>query len=72
MNEPTLVASFSADAQAYLAKGMLEDAGIASYVVSNNMATLYGAGATWAPIELYVAASDAPRAVALLREHGDI
>ena len=35
------------------------------------MSTLYGAGATWAPVRLYVAEADAGRAADLLREHGD-
>lgn len=71
-NRAVVVAEFTAEPQAYIAQGMLEDNGIPARVESNRMATLYGAGATWAPIMLYVAETDINRALELLREHGDI
>lgn len=67
-----VAAEFTDEPRAFIARGMLEDHGIAARVETNNMATLYGAGSTWAPIMLYVAASDLDAATALLREHGDI
>ncbi len=64
-----LAASFSTEPEAYIAKGMLEDNGIDAVVVPNNMATLYAAGAAWAPIELYVPDGELERAQSLLAEH---
>ncbi len=67
-----LIANFSTDIDARIAQGMLENNGIESYVESNSMATLYAAGATWAPIKLYVAREDAGRARELMEKHDDI
>ena len=72
MKNPVLAAQFSNPMQANIACGMLESAGIAAFVVTDEMATLYGAGSTWAPVHLYVEAADLEQATALLKEHGDI
>lgn len=64
-----VVAEFSNAREASIAAGMLENHGISCHVVDDAMATLYGAGSTWAPVRLYVAEADAERAAALLREH---
>lgn len=72
MKKPVLAAQFTTPMQANIACGMLENAGIAAFVVSDEMATLYGAGATWAPVRLYVDADDLERATELLKESGDI
>lgn len=66
-----VVAEFSNACEASIAAGMLENNGISCNVVDDAMATLYGAGSTWAPVRLYVAEADAERAAALLREHSD-
>lgn len=66
-----VVAEFSNAREASIAAGMLENNGIRCNVVDDAMATLYGAGSTWAPVRLYVAEADAERAAALLREHSD-
>lgn len=66
-----VVAEFSNAREASIAAGMLENHGISCNVVDDAMATLYGAGSTWAPVRLYVAEADAERAAALLREHSD-
>lgn len=72
MKNPVLAAQFSTPMQANIACGMLESAGIAAFVVSDEMATLYGAGATWAPVRLYVEADEFEHATELLKEHGDL
>ncbi len=66
-----VVAEYSNDIDASVAKGMLEANGITVYLESNNMATLYGAGSTWAPIQLYVHRDQFDAARRLLEEHGD-
>lgn len=66
-----LAAEFSGEPDAFIAKGMLENAGIAAYVEPNNMSTLYGAGTTWAPVRLFVGADDLSRARELLRRSND-
>ena len=66
-----VVAEFSNAREASIAAGMLENNGISCNVVDDAMATLYGAGSTWAPVRLYVAEAYAERAAALLREHSD-
>ncbi len=68
----TIVARFSTEPDAFIAKGMLSDHGIEARVATNNMATLYGAGSTWSPVELYVDSDDLARATELLHEHGNI
>lgn len=70
-NAPVVVAEFTNSRDAAIAAGMLENNGIACHVMDDAMSTLYGAGATWAPVRLYFAEADAGRAADLLREHGD-
>lgn len=70
-NAPVVVAEFTNSRDAAIAAGMLENNGIACHVMDDAMSTLYGAGATWAPVRLYVAEADAGRAADLLREYGD-
>lgn len=66
------IAEFSNARDASIAAGMLENHGIRCHVADDAMSTLYGAGATWAPVRLFVAAAEAEQAVELLRQHGDI
>lgn len=70
--QPVAVAEFTNARDAAIAAGMLENHGIRCHVADDAMSTLYGAGATWAPVRLFVRADEAERAVGLLREHGDI
>lgn len=72
MDNFELAAQFSSDTAAHMAQGMLQSNGIESHIESDSMATLYGAGMTWAPIRLFVKAPELERALELLREHGDI
>ena len=67
-----LVAQFSSEQLAYMAKGMLEENGIESFIDTNIMGTLYGSFGTWSPIRLFVKQADLERARLLLREHGDL
>lgn len=67
----TEVASFSTESEAFIACGMLIDNGIDAFVETNNMATLYGAGATWAPIRLLVPRYRLEAARRLLAAHND-
>ena len=69
---PVLAAQFSGEPEAYMAQGMLAENGIEAFVQPDSMATLYGAGATWAPIKLFVGEDNLEKALVLLREHGDI
>lgn len=66
-----VVAEFTNSRDAAIAAGMLENNGISCHVMDDAMSTLYGAGATWAPVRLFVDKAEAERAAALLREHGD-
>lgn len=66
-----VAAEFTNARDAAIAAGMLENHDIECHVMDDAMSTLYGAGATWAPVRLYVADADAERAAALLREHSD-
>ncbi len=66
-----VAAEFTNARDAAIAAGMLENHDIKCHVMDDAMSTLYGAGATWAPVRLYVADADAERAAALLREHSD-
>ncbi len=66
-----VAAEFTNARDAAIAAGMLENHDIECHVMDDAMSTLYGAGATWAPVRLYVAEDDAERAAALLREHSD-
>ncbi len=67
----TLVAEFDTEPPAYIAAGMLEANGIAARVESQNMTTIYGAGATWAPVRLFVHTSEAQKAEELIADHND-
>lgn len=66
-----VAAEFTNARDAAIAAGMLENHDIECHVMDDAMSTLYGAGATWAPVRLYVAEAEAERAAALLREHSD-
>lgn len=68
----SLLAQFTTEPEAFIAQGMLEENGIKTFMDTNSMSTLYAAGATWSPINLYVDADDLPRALELLKMHGDI
>lgn len=67
----TLVAEFDTEPPAYIAAGMLRANGIEARVESQNMTTIYGAGATWAPVQLFVPAPEADAANTLLADHHD-
>ena len=67
----TVIAEYDNERLAAIAAGMLESNGIDARVEGSNMTTLYGAGATWAPVRLLVADSDAERAAGLLDSYGD-
>lgn len=67
-----LLIEFSDASSAEIAKGMLESEGISAYVDAPIMASLYGAGLTWAPVKLFVNDDDYDAAVVLLKNHGDI
>lgn len=71
MNSFVLAANFSNEVEARIAQGMLDNNGIESIVEPDSMATLYGAGSTWAPIRLLVRESDQKRALELLEQHRD-
>ena len=58
---PVLAAEFSNERDAAIACGMLQANGVEAFVVDDAMATIYGAGATWAPVRLYVRADDAEK-----------
>ncbi|MCH5221386.1 MAG: DUF2007 domain-containing protein [Muribaculaceae bacterium] len=66
-----IVAQFSNEPDAFLAKARLAANEIAAWVEPNTMATLYGAGATWAPINLYVRNEDIERALKVLSSNTD-
>ena len=63
-----IIAEFTTEAEAYIAKGMLEAEGISAEIEPNR----YGAGSTWSPVRLFVADADAERARRLLEQHNDI
>lgn len=63
--------SFPAAPQAHIAMGMLEAEGIPCRIDSPIMSTLYGAGSTWAPVQLLVPDTHLIRARALLQQHHD-
>lgn len=67
----TLVAEFDTEPPAYIAAGMLEANGIDARVEAQAMTTIYAAGATWAPVRLFVPTPSAPAAAALLAAHRD-
>ena len=51
--------------------GMLKAEGIPCHLNSPIMSTLYGAGSTWAPIQLLVPAKHLLQAQTLLKSHQD-
>lgn len=67
----TVIAEYDNERQATIAAGMLINNNIDAHVEGSNMTTLYGAGATWAPVRLLVPDEMAERAAQLLAEHGD-
>lgn len=67
-----VAAEFNNEIDASIAAGMLADNGIEAHILSNNMATLYAAGSTWAPVQLMVPSDCLDEARRLLQEHGDI
>lgn len=71
MSEWVVVAEYTTEAQARVVAGMLCDNDIEAIVGSSHMTTLYGAGATWAPVTVSVEASQVQKALLLLRQHGD-
>lgn len=72
MTDFIVAAEFSNEIDASIAAGMLADNGIEAQILSNNMATLYAAGSTWAPVRLMVPSDCLAEARCLLHEHGDI
>ncbi len=72
MTDFIVAAEFSNEIDASIAAGMLADNGIETQILSNNMATLYAAGSTWAPVRLMVPSGCLAEARRLLLEHGDI
>ena len=64
--EWTMVRSYSSEAEASLAKGMLENYGITCVVNNGVIASVYPMTATWASIEIMVPKAQAERARAIL------
>lgn len=71
MNNWVVIASYSAEPEAYIAAGMLRSNGIDVQIGADHMTTLYGAGSTWAPVTLSVPQAQAPEALDLLTDHDD-
>ena len=71
MNQLVVAAEYSDEMTASIACGMLKANGIDAMVEGSNMATIYMAGATWAPVKLLVPSADLPRALDLLSQHND-
>lgn len=67
----TVAASFTTDVEAHIAMGMLEAEGIPCRLNAPIMSTLYGAGSTWAPIQILVPDQYLTRAIELLQSHQD-
>ncbi len=65
------VAEYDNEREAAIAAGMLQNNGIDARVDGSIMTTLYGAGATWAPVRLLVPATAAEQASALLKANKD-
>lgn len=65
------VAEFDNEREAAIAAGMLQSNGIDARVDGSIMTTLYGAGATWAPVRLLVPAEAAAQAETLLKDCKD-
>ena len=66
-----VAAEFDNERDAAIAAGMLENNGIRAIVDGSIMTTIYAAGATWAPVKLYVADGDIEAAKKLLEQHKD-
>lgn len=67
-SELTVVSTFRTPAEAQVAQGMLEDAGIQTLVRSDNAGGMYP---SLAEVELLVRVEDLDRATELLRDPGD-
>lgn len=67
-----LLAEYSDASAAEIVKGMLEAQGLSAYVDAPIMASLYGAGLTWAPVKLFVNDDDYESAITLMKTHSDI
>ena len=65
------VAEFDNEREATIAAGMLQNNGIDARVDASIMTTLYGAGATWAPVRLLVPEAMAAEASELLKNCKD-
>lgn len=65
------VAEYSDEISAGIAQGMLANNGIDAVVSPSIMASMYGAGSTWAPVKLSVPRHQAEQATRLLKEHQD-
>ena len=61
-------AEYSDEISASIACGMLKSNGIPAFVEAPNMARMYMAGATWAPVRLMVRESDLDKALSLLKD----
>ena len=72
MADIVLAAEYTDEVTANIARGMLESNGIPAIVEGSNMARMYMAGATWAPVRLMVRSEDLPTALNLLKECGEI
>lgn len=66
-----VAAEYDTAPPACIAAGMLEANGIEAHVDYQNMTTIYGAGATWAPVKLMVRADRIREAGELLNDHRD-
>lgn len=64
-------AEYNTEVDAAIAAGMLESNGIPAHIEGSLMATIYAAGATWAPVRLLVPSDRLADAIALLRNHHD-
>lgn len=60
------VGEFSHPPEAHIALGALQNEGIPAVIIPDIMATIYGAGSTWAPIRLAVPANMAKKAGKIL------
>lgn len=67
----TIVASYSDQGAAYIAKGMLESNGILVEILNATISTVYPMTDTWAPVELAVPSSMADLAHKLLSLEGE-
>lgn len=65
------VGTFATDVEANIIAGMLNASGIDTTILSSEMSTILGAGATWAPLRLMVPASKLEEAKRLIASHSD-